>query len=497
MMEESLGGALPLPIGRPSALRRAATQLTILLLVATILIWDLRRVKELSDTIHDDHKGIWRTMNRSSLEKWYTPFDTCLLEKSSHVYVGATHNGGNKKEKVIDMKTLNASCARRSRNAMPSFCIIGSSIGSRCTVSPVQSYFRSQLMDYDLGNPDNQHLLKSLKRLAVLNKPLVFIGDTISRQNFNALICEILRTRQVVMVSSSSGSNNPEASTYFNATFRWKASPLQVSIHFMHLAHVFTRSISAASLRDRAYDHDPRFHPEYSDARIWDRSSTPKIPGSGSTGTNNNNVSLSFRYHKRQSVSGEEIRTSIKLSELCSNLNELLEIYKGLVIVANVGVWYNTRERYRNEILPFVQILSLFGEQNVVFFRETSAQHWNHTAYGYFINGGLPEEGSCQPLRDSSPQLDWRNREIKLAVDSLEHPDSVQIMGFRDLTAPLHDMHPNTDNYVRDCTRFCYFPQMWQTIWRDVDVVTSNSSKLLLRSGPVNVSTVMSRYPEH
>jgi hypothetical protein len=467
--------------GRRMWMWRVVAQLAILVVIVLILLWDLRKVKRLSDTIHNDHKQIWVDMNQSSFDKWYTPFDLCLLEQ-------AKQHG-----KPIDAKLPNNTCSKlhlHHRNYLPSFCALGSSLGSKCNVSPMQTYFRSQLRDYNLG-PFNQNLARALRRMAVANKPLVFIGDVISRQNFNALLCEILKTRQVVLASSSS-TNNIEAATFFNASFRWKSTNLVVSVYFMHLAHVFTRSISTASLRDRAYDHDPRFHPEYSDARIWDKPGGTKAQSVG-PGAN-----YSFRHHKRQSLSGEEIRTSMKLSEMIEKLNDLLSRHSGLVIVANVGVWYNTRERFRAEILPFVQILSLFGKENLVFFRETSAQHWNHTSHGYFINGGLPEEGSCQPLKDSSPQLDWRNREVQLAIGSLEQPETVRLIDFRDVTAPLAEMHPNMDSVARDCTRFCYFPQMWQTVWRDLEIVSASSPKLSSRSvGWVNGSGIMSKFPDH
>ena len=42
-----------------------------------------------------------------------------------------------------------------------------------------------------------------------------------------------------------------------------------------------------------------------------------------------------------------------------------------------IGVWYNTRERFRSEIPMFLHYLNdVAGKDNPVFFRETAAQHW-------------------------------------------------------------------------------------------------------------------------
>jgi hypothetical protein len=63
-------------------------------------------------------------------------------------------------------------------------------------------------------------------------------------------------------------------------------------------------------------------------------------------------------------------------------------------------------------------------------------------------------------------EYDWRNGDVRHAIKNarLEH---VKVLPFRDLTAPLFNMHPSTPD-APDCTHFCYFPQMWQSIWFDL-----------------------------
>ena len=53
----------------------------------------------------------------------------------------------------------------------------------------------------------------------------------------------------------------------------------------------------------------------------------------------------------------------------------------GIVVIANIGVWYNSREKYRKELPTFLRWLDNLGKRkrNIILFRETAAQHWNHT----------------------------------------------------------------------------------------------------------------------
>ena len=75
---------------------------------------------------------------------------------------------------------------------------------------------------------------------------------------------------------------------------------------------------------------------------------------------------------------------------------------------------------------------------------------------------------SCIPNLDSSPNLDWRNRDAAsvLVTYGLENIDWID---FHDITAPLYNMHPYGLNSSSpedvDCTQYCYFPQMWQPLW--------------------------------
>ena len=56
----------------------------------------------------------------------------------------------------------------------------------------------------------------------------------------------------------------------------------------------------------------------------------------------------------------------------------------------------------------FINWLNDLGrdDANTVFFRETAAQHWNHTDIGYFDDAQrLESNGTCIPISDSTPGM--------------------------------------------------------------------------------------------
>lgn len=71
----------------------------------------------------------------------------------------------------------------------------------------------------------------------------------------------------------------------------------------------------------------------------------------------------------------------------------------------------------------------------------------------------------------------------------------VKIVPFRDITAPLFNMHPtwaanptdpdsqrlleSSQSQSKDCTHFCYFPQLWQSVWYHL------YSDTLIKDGPL------------
>lgn len=65
-------------------------------------------------------------------------------------------------------------------------------------------------------------------------------------------------------------------------------------------------------------------------------------------------------------------------------------------------------------------------------------------------------------------EFDWRNTDVYHIITNGAFTN-IHLMPFRDITLPLYNMHPSSSvvsaRHHEDCTHYCYFPQMWQTIW--------------------------------
>lgn len=220
----------------------------------------------------------------------------------------------------------------------------------------------------------------------------------------------------------------------------------------------------------------------------------------------------------------------------------------GLVIIFNIGASYTSRMKYREDIGEILEWLDRLSEvqKNVIIYRETAAQHWNHTSYGYPLNEELTEEeeeeeegdeeekedgkreengnkskgkadssshptsqdasvpsssitsqhhpslhshtqplSHCAPLADHTPLMDWKNFEIKSCLKNKEY-SKIHLLPFRDVTAPLYSMHitppgyagGGESNHTVDCTHYCYFPQLWESIWTTFSFVITNHDRL-------------------
>ena len=67
------------------------------------------------------------------------------------------------------------------------------------------------------------------------------------------------------------------------------------------------------------------------------------------------------------------------------------------------------------------------------------------------------------------------------------------MISFRDITLPLHLMHPDGSSN-KDCTRFCYFPQMWQPVWSVLNDVTLMMKKKENNTTMISNSTATNRW---
>ncbi len=314
-------------------------------------------------------------MDVAMQSKWLSPLDLCMLKVE---------------EPWVDLKAYrNKNCSKLAGTggslSQKLFCNIGSSLGRQCAPPlSTRSFFTARLKDDYLGDPNAKYLSESLKLIASSSRPIVFVGDGLSKQNQDALICEIMRTDKVTVTGSMSGESSQLQS---NFTVRWREAGLKLDVLYYKMTHVQEKA-------DRV-----RRRTKLLRKLLPDNSSEPAADNS----TN---------------VTGPR-GTSVSFDDVRSSIEALSAQHKGVVLVANLGVWYNSREKFRLEMPAFLQWLNGVGQQpgrnNLVFFRETAAQHWNQSDNGYYsFEERETNNGSCSPVADSTPGETMRTHQLHL-----------------------------------------------------------------------------------
>jgi hypothetical protein len=241
-----------------------------------------------------------------------------------------------------------------------------------------------------LGNATNLLLRDALRSFSQLQKPIVFVGDGISKQNQEALLCEILRTDKVTLRGKTGAIDG-------NYTIHWKEKnhpPLDV--HFMKLTAMYDNGANE--------NENSKLNAAAHNKNSWlRRRRLQNTVGTGNTTTASNDTAPML------ANATAAVPLSLTLDEIKLRVDSLIEAHaNGIVLIANVGVWYNSRELFRTELPDLLGWMdALSRERNsTVYFRETAAQHWNHTASGYFDLGYIQNEydnGTCTPVMDATP----------------------------------------------------------------------------------------------
>lgn len=346
-----------------------------------IIVWDIRKVHEISEIIHDDHISYWVPMNESLLSRWYTPLDLCMME------MNRTDMGVKEYRKKYCHQFMNYS---RDVPSARLYCDVGSSFGKACS-PPFEdrTFFKWRLRNDILGDPDGRYLSNVLRLFAQHHRAVVFMGDGISRQNQEAMICEIMRTDDVHVLYGREISSYNRTVSAFNV--RWKdGSNLQLNVLFVKVFLLYQENKPKETILFR---------------RRFMRSR-----GNDRKGNNTNQrdrrakLELVERHRAVSEIQNGTGKVSLDLPDLQGIVKEFLNHTQGMVIIANIGVWYNSRLQYRLEMPRFLGWLNDLGKNNLVFYRETAAQHWNFTEYGYYdLDMRQSDNGSCVPIADATP----------------------------------------------------------------------------------------------
>lgn len=407
-----------------------------------VVLWDLQQVHRISTIIHDDHSSLWEYVNDTTLKQWLTPLDLCLLKAT---------------DPTVDLKKFRASNCSNVKSYISEsspqrlFCSIGSSMGRQCP-SPLSqhSFFQQRLRDFK--DPHARYLSKALRTLARKQIPLIFIGDGLSKQNEDAVVCDMLRTDRVSVAAAVNLDYHDIVSDY---SIRWKDEALRLDIKYFPLSFIDNdddgdgdESVLLSMVRRHKRKRRRAFSitaSNHSTSALPGKASSPRS-GKGSTSVSKkpakqpeagSNITFFEGASPMRSAGGQLIDYRLKSSdahEASANTSSTassdpwskthgLQVIQQVVeavlaknhsvaIIANAGLWYNSRERFRKELPVLLGWLDSLASdpRNIVLYRETAAQHWNHTSYGYYDSDyqhGEDSTGTCVPIADSSPGMSF------------------------------------------------------------------------------------------
>ena len=213
----------------------------------SILLWTLTKVKRLSDILHDDHKGVWTPMSTSNFSKWYSEPESCLLQQELFKHLSPNNNyNNNNNKKCGDIQNPYLHLKLK--------CSLGSSVGNRKCLTPFLSkkYYAYQPTHHYLNDHTNTKLRHILSYISSKKKPLVFIGDVISKQNMDAFLCETLRSDKSIYITLNNNITTTMNTliytlytnySYIGYTIHWKNKPNNyIHVMFLHLTHIILKN---------------------------------------------------------------------------------------------------------------------------------------------------------------------------------------------------------------------------------------------------------------
>jgi hypothetical protein len=295
--------------------------------------------------------------------------------------------------------------------------------------------------------------------LIMHNWTLTFSGDSMMRQTFVGLQCEIMRRISSETINSSNNNNNTIAS------YRTKVLP---RVPWPRLAETFWR----------------RGVGDIHEVHIYHAGHQPHQQQEG----NSNNYAriLYFSQYRPLDDNNTELEYIAQQSD---------------IIVFDHGLHYVPSHQYPDMIDRTRSMLPTLGggrKVKLVAWRETSAQHFN-TTHGEYAAGIIQQHG-CHPIRQAPPgtlrsdnmikaarlanwTVKWANdpdfsttRPPPLAKGRRHEPEimsngngsgtSVGFLGelvilpFRQFTHDLHYAHGT------ECTHYCSSPHLWLPVWR-------------------------------
>eukprot|EP01041_Mallomonas_annulata_P009711 gene9711-20193_t len=370
----------------------------------------------------------WREMDPTELNAWYTSSDLCIL----------------KQELVsqVDIRKVAQEECQSNYNELihPNGNItLGYAINEKQCKPPLKDrpYLTQVMKGY--SNPYNTVLLDAIYEIIKTNSTLVFLGDSVVGQMYEAFFAEIIRLSPLRTKRIQKSEYRVHEKLYKNIILnggdfdRLQINNNIVTIFWIRCVYVYGKGV------------------HYSPTGHW--------------------------------------------SNATPILDNLIEEWNGIILLANIGLWYNDRRIYNHEIIhPLHWLQNKFTQSNNKLnsfgWQETTSQHFDLMTNGYFRTGPMyKNHRNCLANGLSKPnhrdthdvKIDWRNEDIKrlLAQPNYSH---IHLIHIAQATRPLHSLHvtrPKSqftpwEGGEADCTHFCWTPTLWQPTWHGIARLVCN-----------------------
>ena len=392
----------------------------------------------------------WVSIKRDMLHEWYDSVDSCMFEnfpKEKYDPETSWSELQKKYENVLKESCHGKDSAYHAEGAPGKAFYSPSYHFSLCPAmkAPTSSHYMMKVAEGP--KPRSNMLIKLMESLYSLNRSLIFLGDSVTFQNYEAFLLGVKKE-----------ADSKEGRHYNVKVHRW--------LSHKNVPHRLNFSV---------------FDPIYNESDKY---------GGGSMIEINNVKHLVFyiRFYKLKFWSIHNYVFWITEIDNIIKYANLLDPFRkwGAVIVANAGLHVNN---YYEAATEFENIMGILHELHVtprnnvrVLWRETSATHFPGKRNGYYTpadssatlkfsstNHSCVAFNASNPVNPDNPESaqDWRND-----VASQVYARNNYIFGlipFARHTRPLHDMHiglqASSESYTLDCAHLCWFPQLWQPVW--------------------------------